>query len=137
MIDEINTCLEETPFRCFCATFKRAKNNLQKDIALFIYRRRIWPASIIDHFLNWRRIAAVIFPATRLIPGTYDEVVIKVLYRSKDARRKMRMIQLDIKSIFEEIIHEQLEVASPNVKMPAIRPIRLVPLPENPRDWYE
>ncbi|MDO8511684.1 MAG: hypothetical protein Q7S57_00250 [bacterium] len=137
MIDEINTCLEETPFRCFCATFKCAENNLRKDTALFIYRRRIWPASIIDHFLNWRRIATIIIPVTRLIPGTYDEVVVKILYRSKDARKRMRMIQLDIKSIFESILFEHLEVASPNAKMPTIRPIRLVPLPENPRAWYE
>ena len=137
MIDEINTLLEETPFRCFCATFEYRENRPQRGTALFVYHKRIWPTSLLDRFLCWRRIAVIIIPATRSISNTFDQIVIKVLFRHRVARKNMRMIPLDIKSLFEGILHEHLEVASPNAKMPNIRPIRLVPLPEKPSDWYE
>ena len=137
MIDEINTCLEETPFRCFCATFESAEQNPSKGIALFIYLRRIWPTSILDRLVRSRRIIAFILPVTKQIAGTHESTIVKVLHRSKTGKRKMRFHHFNAQAIFEEILYERIEVAQPKVKMPNIRPLRLVSLPNNPREWYE
>jgi len=137
MIEIINDYLDETPFRCFCATFKCPENNPPNGIALFIYERRIWPASFLDRFLRLRKIIAFIIPVAKQVPGKHEAVFIKVLYRSTRGRKQMRVHHFDAVKIFYEIIHEKIETCSPKTKAPAVRPLRHVSLPETPREWYE
>jgi hypothetical protein len=135
VIDIINTCLEDTYFRCFFATFSYYENNLQKGIALFIYRRRIWTVNILDRFVCFRRIVAVIRPIRNSSLSENNTHPKMVFSRTRYARGLLRHFWTDYKDLFEGILQTNIEREGRS-KLPArFRPLRDSPPPTSLCNW--
>lgn len=135
MLELLNTYLEETSFRCFCATFDCPENNPRRGIALFIYRRRIWPGSILDHLVRLRRICAIIRPTFVELPDKSARKLMLIFARTNDSRGYMRHFWSDFKETFVEMLRCDIQVQRRSGLPTNLRPLKEVIAPLRTEEW--
>ena len=137
MINLLNVYLSETRYRCFCATFDCSDNNPKKGIALFIYKRRIWPGSMLDRFLWFRRIVAVIRPVITIAPTEPTPPPEMVFARTFYSRGHMRHFWYEFREMFIQMFRVDICNQRRTFLSPGFKPLRVTPAPDHLLGWVQ